>query len=42
MYRNIRIIDVETGDFVRDYERVPDELSVDAMRRLGYVRPLGE
>jgi len=40
LYRTIRIVDAETGEFVRDYERVPDELSVDALRRLGYVKPL--
>jgi hypothetical protein len=39
-YRNIRIVDAETGEFVRDYERVPDDLSIDALRRLGYVKPL--
>jgi hypothetical protein len=40
LYRNIRIVDAETGEFVRDYERVPDDISVDALRRLGYVKPL--
>jgi len=40
LYRTIRIVDAETGELIRDYETVPDDLSVDALRRLGYVRTL--
>lgn len=39
-YRTIRIMDAETGELIRDYEYVPDDLSVNALRRLGFIEPL--
>lgn len=39
-YRAIRILDADTGEIIRDYERVPEDLSIEALRRLGFIEPL--
>lgn len=38
LYRTVRVIDADSGELVRDYERVPDDLSDASLRRMGFVR----
>ena len=34
----VAVNDADSGDLVRDYERVPDELSDASLKRIGFLR----